>query len=324
MIGTIFFSLAFVRSLFQKFDLKKFFCLVFSLIILLGFTGCEKKAKNSGQMPHNGKINIVATIFPLFDFTKQIVGESANLHLLMKPGIDIHSFEPTPESIKIIENCDVLIYLGGEADSWVEKVLNSLSDEKRKKIKQVNVIRSLGFDSNTAIDPHVWTSLQNSINIAGVLESELLKIDSENASLYSKNLNLFVSSLEKLKHEFEQVVASGRRKVLVFADKFPFKHFVDEFNLKVVTPFHNCHAKSEVLSSKVSELVRFVNENSIPVVFKVDFGEENLIDAVVNETGARARIFYSCHTISVDDFKSGRSYIYFMEQNLKNLKEALN
>ena len=327
-----------IKKSFSDNKIFNFILAVCCFAFVVCFSGCARKnnnnnhnfsSSNCGSMKQNDgecdkKINIATTNFPLYDFLRQIVTENVNLKMLMAPGVDSHSFEPTAETVKLVENSNVLVCLGGGADSWVENVLNSIGAEKKNKINQIDIIQKSSQNNAASIDSHVWTSLQKSINIVRILQEKLSKIDSENAAIYSEKAELFISKLSSLKNRIEKVVAEGKRKVLVFAGKFPFKHFTDEFGLSAVTAFANCSSKSEALPSKVLELVNFIKTNNVPMVLHSDFDESNLAEVVAGETNVKIGVLHACHTVSANDFAAGKTYLDFMEQNLETLKEALN
>lgn len=312
-----------MKNAFLKNKILNFIFIVFCFVLIACFSGCSR-ASDKIEQSNNGKINVATTNFPLYDFVRQVASENVNLKMLIAPGVDMHSFEPSAETIRSIENADVLIYLGGEEDSWVEKVLGSISDEKKNKIKQVNVTQSLSYDSPRLNDSHVWTSLRASIKVVQILQSVLSQANDANAAVYSKNSELFISKLSSLKEKFAQVVADGKRKVLVFGGKFPFRPFANEFGLKVVAAFNNCSSKSEASSHKVFRVVDFVKQNRVPMVLKSDFDEGGLAEVIAGEASVKVGVFNSCHTISAADFSAGKTYLDFMEQNLETLKEALN
>lgn len=309
----------------SKFVFSLIFCPVFIFIFFVCFSGCGKSSKSAD--PKSGeKIKIIATIFPIYDLANQVAKNSVDLKMLLPPGVDAHSFEPTPETVKLVENCNVLIYLGSDVDLWVEKILSSFDENKKNRIRTINLMQLLGYSPNqkSSIDPHVWTSFQTMAKMARILESNLAQIDSKNSSTYSENSAAFISKLNELEKEYWRTINESKHKTLVFADKFPFKHFIQEFNLEVLTPFANCSSKAEALSSKVSQIINFIKQNNISTVLKADFSECGLAESVANETGAKVKVLHSCHNVSADDFSANKTYLDFMCENLETLKEALN
>ncbi len=293
-----------------------FFFLLFAIVIvfiilILGFG--SKTERNVHR-----KINVIATIFPIYDFVRQVASNQikngeVNLKMLMPPGVDAHSFEPTPNDIELIRKCDLLFYVGGRDDAWLEQILNSFNKKGESKVKSVNFIDFLGLnEKNENFDEHAWTSLDNSSKMVNKISSVMIELDPKNSSSYSENADLYVKKLDDLKSRMIKIVENGRRKVLVFADKFPFKNFVHEFNLDYVTPYLNCSAKTEVLAPKMVDISNFVKRSGVPIILKIENGNDHVAKIISDETGAKIKVFYFCHTISNDDFYGGKTYLSFL------------
>lgn len=315
------------KSVLKKFVLicvSFFICLIF-LFSFFFISGCSKK--NDKKL--GDKLNVVVTNFPIYDFVRGISSncdESClNLKMIIPPGMDSHSFEPTPADIQFIENCDLLVYVGGLEDLWLEKLLKSIDESKKEKIRILNLFDCLGFNDNRGlVDYHVWTGLSNSIKIVEFITNCLTSIDVKNTAFYDLNSKKYVEKLNNLKNKFEQVVGNGKRKFLVVADKFPFKYFADEFGLEIKTPFLNCSSKSESSMAEIEKLINFVKSTCVPLILKIDGGSGEIAKAVAEETGVKTATFYVCHTISKEDFNLKKTYLHFLEHNLKILKEALS
>ena len=259
------------------------FLLAGSLILGMMLTGCgmsgqqtEQNGEKEQNKVENEKISVVATIFPQYDFVRQIAGENVELKMLLKPGEETHSYEPTPQDIIAIQNSDLFIYVGGENDAWVEDILESMPDNGRKTLKLVDCVdtveeehvegmkeeRGHDHDEDDAeheedeedheeheehgqedmhsvheIDEHVWTSPVNAIKIVEQIKEELCEIDSKNASDYEENAEAYVSQLKKLDQEFQDVVDHSKRKLMIFGDRFPFRYFAEAYDLDYYAAF---------------------------------------------------------------------------------------
>lgn len=317
------------ENVFKKFSLKyiNYLFLFCFLLCFLFLFGCKR---DSSDRLGDGSLNVVVTNYPIYDFVREISKNCDSdhfikLNMLIPPGIDPHAFEPTPADVKLVENCDLLIYVGGPEDLWLEKILNSIDNENKSKIKTLNLLTCLGFDDRSKeVDYHVWTGLSNSLKIAELVKNNLIELDSKNIKIYEQNYLNFSNSICSLQNDFHDVVSKGKRKVLVVADKFPFKYFSDEFGLEVETPFLNCSSKAEASINEVGRIVKFVNDNEIPVILKIDGENGEIARTVSNETGAKVATFYVCHTISKESFNKKISYLNMLRKNLEILKEALN
>lgn len=311
-------------------------------------TGCGQdkttaKAEEMAKAGSTEKLNIVTTIYAPYDFARQIVGDNAELTMLLKPGTETHSYEPTPQDIITIQNCDVFIYVGGENDEWVDDVLASVADDDLEVVKLLDVVDAVEEEAVEGMeaeeeeaeaeeeaeeevewDEHVWTSPKNAILISKTLEEKFAARDSANADTYQKNLDSYVGKLEELDAEFTKVVDSAARKVVVFGDRFPLSYFVDAYGLDYYAAFPGCSSDTEASAATIAFLTDKVQEEQIPVVFKIELSNGNIAETIAEATGAKVLTFYSCHNVSKEDFEAGMSYTDFMWKNVDSLKEALN
>lgn len=288
----------------------------------------------------DGKINIVSTIFPSYDFARQVSGDKAEITMLLKPGTESHNYDPTPQDIIKIQDADLFIYVGGESDQWVEEILNSSSKKPKRVISMMDCVEKLeeeivegmqaeededGDDSDEVeYDEHVWTSPKNAIIISKKICSELKELDKNNSDFYEKNTNEFSKRLSSLDNDIRNVVDSAERKTLVFGDRFPFKYFADEYGLKYYAAFPGCSSETEPSAKTVAFLIDKVKGEKIPVVFNIEFSNGKIADTICESTGAKKRTFNSCHNVTQEQFDNGITYVEIMQQNIDSLKEALS
>lgn len=298
---------------------------------------CEKGTRP--QAGHeNNKITVVTTIFPPFDFTREITGDRVNLSMLLPPGSESHSYEPTPQDIIKIQNCQVFIYGGGESDAWVEEILESLDISKMRLIALMDTVEAVeeeiveGMQEAKAqgeegreseYDEHVWTAPQNAKRMVAAIAEALGEADPGNADIFKQNAEAYREKLDILDRAFQETVAGGIRKTIVFGDRFPFRYFADAYGLEYFAAFPGCSSDTEPSAATVAFLINKMRSEGIPVIFHIELSNERMANIISEETGAKKRLFHACHNISKRDFEQGRSYIYFMYQNLNNLKEAL-
>jgi zinc transport system substrate-binding protein len=295
---------------------------------------------------NEGKLRIIATTFAPFDFARQIVGERADVSMLLPPGTESHSFEPTPQDIISIGEADIFIYVGGESDEWVKTVLSSINTSKLAVItlldcvetKTEDVIEGMeegatggtepaGEPSNepaAEVDEHVWTSPQNAKLIVERIAAACESADATNAEIYKQNTTAYLAQLDELDAQFKQLVASTERKTLVFGDRFPFRYFVDAYDLDYYAAFPGCSSQTEASAATVAFLVDKVRAEKIPVVLKIELSSGAVAEAIANETNTKVETLGSAHNVTRDDFESGATYLSIMQQNLIVLKEALN
>ena len=328
---------------------KIYFITIISFMILI-LTACSNKEGQNAVS--NEKLSIVTTIFPPYDFAREVAGDYADISMLIKPGVESHSFDPTPQDIKKIQNADLFIYVGGENDVWIEDILNSIEGNKPKTLKLVNSVPTVKeeiiegmedrhghhddeFEHSKEIDDHsdnheeetdehVWTSPKNAIKITQKIKEELIKKDTKNATLYENNAKEFINKLDKLDNDLKQVISSSKRNLLVFGDRFPFRYLADEYNLDYFAAFSGCSTETEASPSTVAFLVNKVKEKEIPVVFTIEFSNGKIADSITDATGAKKLMLHSCHNVSADEFANGATYLSLMNENINKLREALN
>ena len=309
------------------------------IVITLAFSlaACMPKtdsAKSDG-------ISIVATIVPGYDFARQITaGTNANVTMLLQPGEEVHSFDPTSQDIIRVQSADLFAYVGGENDVWVENVLSGL-DKSVHTFKMMDYVtlyeeelsegmqpeaeepQAEGAAEETEWDEHVWTAPVNAIAIVKAMTSELVAIDPANAKAYQANSDAYVKQLEALDQSFRDVVSGAARKTVVFADRFPVRYFVEEFGLKYYAAFPGCSAETEPSAATLAALIDHVKTESIPFVFYIEMSNQKMADTVCEETGAQKLLFHTCHNVTKAEFESGASYLSLMQNNVLTLKKAL-
>ncbi len=301
-----------------------------SVLCLCACTGNEKK-----QSDDDSKISVVSTIFPAYDFVREIGGENVEVAMLLKPGTESHDYDPTPQDIIKIQDADLFIYVGGESDEWVNDILNS-DDKKPKKVLalmdcvdkvQEETVEGMEADEDgdeAEYDEHVWTSPKNAVTITKKISEELKSLDSSKAAEFEKNTVSYCVQLSSLDNSIRNVVDNAKRKTLIFGDRFPFRYFVDEYGLSYYAAFPGCSSETEPSAATVAFLINKVKSESIPVVFCIEFSNGKVADTICESTGAKKLTFHSCHNITQEEFDSGVTYLDLMKQNVKNLEEALS
>lgn len=308
--------------------MKKIITMLAAAMLLI--TGCSSVLKQED----NGRINITCVNFPQYDFAKNIAGDSANVKMLLPPGSESHTFEPSPQDIISLQHSDLFIYTGGESDNWVDEILKTMKNDNMEIIRLLEVCDALDEEYSEGMqaeehenehekDEHIWTSPVNALKICGEIKDRLAKIDSSNADAYEKNFSVYSDKLSALDSKFREIVSGAKRKTLVFGDRFPFRYFVEEYGLDYYAAFPGCAEETEASISTVAFLVDKVRAEQIPVVFYTEFSDHRLADTIAAEGGAKPMRLNSCHNVTADQFKSGIGYIDLMEENTKALEEAL-
>ena len=300
--------------------------------ILCLFCSC----RNEDTKKDDGKLNIVTTIFPPYDFAKNVGGEYVNVSMLLKPGMESHSYDPTPQDIIKIQECDLFIYTGGESDEWVKDILESSDRKPKKTLAMMDVCETVREETVEGMekdeddsdeieyDEHVWTSPKNAVNITVSIDSILKELDKSHTDEFEKNTSEYKNKLSQLDGDFREIADNAKRKTLVFGDRFPFRYFADEYGLKYYAAFPGCSSETEPSPSTVSFLIDKVKAEKIPVVFSIEFSNGKVADTICESTGSKKMTFHSCHNVTQEEFDNGVSYLSLMQGNVKALKEALN
>ena len=315
--------------------MKKFFAILIALSLALSLAAC-------GEAPEadNGGISVVATTFAPYDFARQLVGDMGTVSMLLPPGSESHSYEPTPKDILEIQNADVFIYVGGESDAWVTDVLESVGEGVRAvtlmdcvELLEEETVEGMEAEVHDhehgeeghedEYDEHVWTSPRNAALICEKIAAALCEADPANASVYNANLAVYSAELAKLDAAFTGIVADGARKTIIFADRFPLLYFARAYGLTYYAAFPGCSEDAEPSAATVAFIIDKVREEDIPVVFHVELANEDMADIVCDETGAVKRQFNACHNVTRAQFNAGVTYLDLMWENTEVLKEAL-
>ncbi len=288
--------------------MKKIIAIALILMLLLTTAACNKNTDND-------KLKIVTTIFPYYSFAKEICGDDADIAMLIKPGAESHTFDPTTKDILTIQNSDVFIYTGGESEKWVESILSAVDTSKTKVIKAIDFVEE-AETHNHKKDEHIWTSPKNAIKITQEIYKTI------NNSKYSESKDRFISELELLDKEFENIL-SEPYKTVIFADRFPFLYLAKDYNMKYLSAFPSCSEESEPGIQTITEIINTVKKEGTNGIFYIEFSNQKIADTIQNETGAKKLLFHSCHNISNEEFEDGATYLTLMKQNLINLTEAI-
>ena len=320
--------------------MKKYFLLIFGFIMLaMLLPGCSEN-----QRRQSDKISIVATIFPQYDWVRQIIGEENmdrfELTLLIDNRIDLHSFNPSVSDIARVKTADVFIYVGGHSDMWVRNVLRDANPD----IVTLSLLRTLGADLLIVdgvevceecgeihdlyyqADEHVWVSLRRAKLICKAIADMLAEIDPENAQVYRNNLETYLAKLSALETEYQTAIEAASTSTLVIADRFPFRYLVDDYGLNHYAAFHGCFAEAEASFSTIISLAENINRLGLDVILVTESSDQSIARTVINNTTSRNQrilVLDSIQSVTSSDVRDGVTYLSIMESNLQILIEAL-
>lgn len=310
--------------------------------IYLGALGCAAAflfggcAKQEQQKEADG-ISIVTTLFPQYDFAREIVGDSDQITLLLTPGMESHSYEPTPADIIAINKADLFLYTGEDMEPWVEQVLDSLDED----VKVVDLSEYVTLDKEEehgeeeheheeeghthTYDPHIWTSPKNAIAMTQAICDAIVSLDEENVARYEENCRNYKEELEELDASFAELASQDCvHDTLVFGGRFAFHYLFRDYGWNEIAAYEGCSTETEPSTKKIAEIIDYINENDINVVYYEELTEPTVAKSISEATGAKMLLLHSCHNVTQEELDEGVSYLSLMQQNLKNIEEGLS
>lgn len=327
--------------------------LLCSLMAVALLTGCGSNAQSSEKKDEK-KLSVVTTIFPEYDWVRQIVGEnnqSVELTMLLDNGVDLHSYQPTADDIIKISTCDLFIYVGGESDEWVE---NALKEATNKDMQVINLLEVLGdavkeeevvegmdtaghdhdkhkdherHEEDPEYDEHVWLSLKNAQVLVSAIADTLAEIDSDNAERYKANASAYDKKLAALDGQYRAAVDGAAYNTILFGDRFPFRYLADDYGLSYYAAFVGCSAETEASFGTITFLAQKMDELKLPAVLTLEGTGHKIAQTVVDSTQSKTAeilVLDSMQSTTTKDVSAGTTYLSIMEKNLEVLKAALN
>lgn len=295
---------------------------------------CSCTSQNDTDNRDSGKLKIISTVFPPYDLAKQIAGDNADISILLPPGSESHTYEPTAKEILEIQNCDIFLYIGGENEQWAEKIISSNKSDSVKTVKLIDCVKTLEEadlheeehheEHSHEADEHIWTSPKNEQLMLTAVYDAICEADPENKAVYTKNKDSYNEQLSELDKAYKEAIDNAKNKTIIIADKFPFRYLAEEYGLDCYAAFSSCSDESEPSAAAMTSLISKIKELKIPIVYYLEFSSTKVADTLCSETGASSLMLHSCHNVSKEDLEKGISYVDLMKQNLENLKTALN
>lgn len=351
--------------------MKKYIGIGLSILVaIMMVLGCAKKESTGSSEAESGssvtesssvaesnseetkKLSIVTTIFPAYDWVKQVVGDNKNVEIsfLIDKGVDLHSYQASAADIAKITDSDLFVYVGGESDDWAEDII-----KENPNLKYINMVDSIGEaalaeelvegmqdeeehdneseehaneegeheDGEEEIDEHVWLSIKNAETIVSAIEAKLAEIDPDNKAEYEKNANDYLAKLDELDKEYKDTLSSIQNKTIIVGDRFPFRYLVNEYGIKYYAAFKGCDAGSEASFETVKFLANKMDELNMSDIFIIDGSKGDLAKTIVDNTkdkNAKVLVLDSMQSTKSSD---NASYLDIMKKNLEVLKEVL-
>ncbi|HPE95511.1 MAG TPA: metal ABC transporter substrate-binding protein [Bacillota bacterium] len=322
--------------------MKKIILCLLALILLVTplIASCDADKQD------DGRLSIVCTIFPEYDWIVQILADHAdevNLTMLLDNGVDLHSYQPSAADILTISTCDVFVYIGGESDSWVKDALEGVTNKDMlvvdimtvlsDALKEEEIIEGMEGEEeeeeeeSPEYDEHVWLSLKNAAVVCEKLGQTLGKADPDNAADYAANAAAYIALIDALGTRYEEAICAAGKDTLVFCDRFPFRYLVEDYSLNYYAAFIGCSAETEASFETIAFLANKIDELSLKYVLTIDNSNVNIASTIIASTkskDAEILVLDSLQSITAQDIEDGTSYLEIMEENLEVIKKALS
>lgn len=313
--------------------------------IALGSALCGCSGDNTDKSESKAdKLLIMTTIFPAYDFARQVFGDTAEVKMLLKPGQESHSYDPSAKDIVEINGCDLFVYNGGESDQWVESVLQAapdvvtfrmtdavslLDEEIAEGMQETDHDHEHEEDHDhedehdEEYDEHVWTSPDNAAAIVRALGKRAGELFPENAGEISANTENYAGEIDVIDSEMKRLL-SGEERYFIFGDRFPLLYFFQHYGLNYYAAFPGCGSETEPSAQTMAFLLDKLGQpDAVKAVFCIELSGRKLADVLAEDTGLEVVEFHSCHNISAEDFAAGETYVSLMQRNRQSLEKVL-
>lgn len=321
---------------------KRILALLLAAAVALPLCACAP----AGEEAEDGRLQVVCSLFPYYDFVREIGGAYVSPRLLVAAGREAHSFEPTPMDVIRVSRADVFVYNGGEGEQWVDEILSSAGENIPTVLRMMDYADTLteeplaGHDDHDhadhdhehdddhdsddiEYDEHIWTSPVQAMKLCRAICDALCAADPAHAAVYRSNLENYLGQLAELDVAFRQVCSEKKRSLLVFGDRFPLLYFCREYGLDYRAAFHGCSSDTEPSLYTLKFLIDKVRQQDIPVVYALELSSRKVADAIAETTGATVETFCSCQTVSQADWAAGEGYVSLMRRNVAALREGI-
>ena len=309
---------------------------VLIVLLLINLFACNtNKEENKEEEIIDDKLTIVTTIFPIYDWTKEIIKGNQDIELiyLLDNGLDLHNYQASAQDIIKINNCDLFIYVGGESDEWVEDVLNN------GDIKKLNLIDLLADNTlleehkegmqvdeheEEEIDEHIYLSIKNAIKAISFINDNICLIDAENKELYNTNTTNYINSLKRLDNQYQNTIDNSINKTLIFADRFPFRYLIEDYNLDYYAAFNGCSAETEASFETIKFLTEKLNELSLNYLLVLENSDQKIAKTIIENSNIEDCLIEELNSMQSIDINDNKTYLSIMKDNMEILKKVLN
>ncbi len=317
--------------------MKRFSAIILTLFACFFLAACSGDQAASQEEPKgdsSGKIQVVATIFPVYDFAREVGGDNVSVTKILPSGVESHSFEPSPSDVITINEADLFLYTGDTMEPWVSTVIRGADSDALSVgvvSKGVPLLRlkdehdeDKEHEEHYDYDPHIWTDPARAMIMVDNITAYLSGCDPQHADEYTANAASYKKELEALDNKIKEIVTNGKRDEIIFGGRFAFLYFVDHYDLDYDAAVDSCSDHSEPSAKKIAEIITEIREDQIPVIYYEELTNPTVCQSIADDTGAKMLMLHSCHNVTEEELANGTTYLSLMEQNAENLKEGLN
>lgn len=304
------------------------FLIIFLTLFI--FASCEKRdTKTQGQAK---KLTIVTSLFPIYDFTREIARDKVNINLLLPPGVEPHSFDPRPTDIAALHNADIFIYTNIYMEPWIDDILKGIGNQNLLIIDSSKGIKFLKEKNNHAhdkkhkhssLDPHIWLDFTNAMVMVDNILEGLIKKDSHNADFYKNNVAQYKTRLVQLDEKFKKSLISCKKNIFVSGGHLSFSYLAEKYNIRYISVYESLSPDAEPTPKQLSKIIGIMKQNDLRHIFYEELITPRIAETIARETGGSLLMLHAAHNISRNEFISGETFISLMEKNLENLRTAL-
>lgn len=292
------------------------FGIIAFLVIFIGAVLLFKPLKET-QNQSRDRLAVITTLYPLYDFTRQVGKDKVSVTLLLPPGVESHSFEPKPADILRINQADIFIYTGKFMEPWTEKII---SGTYNKRLTVVDA--SQGITLTGAIDPHIWLDFDNAKIMAETITKTLAAKDPANKTFYEEGFKSFSGQLTALDAEYKSTLAGCKKKDIIYGGHYAFGYLAKRYGLTYMAA-EGVSADSEPTTQDLIRLIDQVKKKSVKYIFYEELTSPKIAQTLAKETNTQLLLLNAAHNLSKEQFTQGVSFINIMRSNLQNLKIGL-
>lgn len=299
---------------------------IISLFITLGSLLILSSCNNSID---NGKLTVVTTIFPIYDIVKSITDDTVNIDLMISPGQDIHSYDPSTDDIITVKKSDLFIYIGDNMETWVPDLTKNQPDmfvlelTKDERIKLSSLEHHEHHEHDHNVDMHIWTNPYYVLIMVELITNALIEVNPSYKELYKSNALEYTQEVNKIIDDINEIVDNKKRDTLYFGAPFAFYYFTTAFGLEHKTVYDTCSIEVEPTIDKILSINKEIIEKNIPVVYTKELLNDNIARKLIEGSNAKLMILHSGHNVSSSDFEKGITFLEIWQNNIEALKEGL-